>query len=359
MAPLGTAVKNVDALPNPAQQIPGRFGDGTSGAPMRTGSANEAPGARDLRRRRRQRYSPRERPNLHIHMPTLQTTPLHTGFAVQIHADIAEVANDPECIEQIKAIWQASPVIIFRRQVLDEPDLVRFSAQFGECETGVRKDIQSPYHREIIYFSTLKYHDGRFVGGFAGGDDVDWHSDQTYQVRPATGAILYGTEVPRDGGDIYWANQYRAWELLPEDVKKTIDGRTGTFRYAKRFSMLSFTELKDKAKANTMLSLPDAHHPVVLTHPRTGRKALYADQTTLVSIDGLTPEDNARVLPILFKTGGDPSLVYRHKMRNGDVMMWDNGCLLHRRDEMSIEQPRLMKRTTFRLPAGEYCVPQP
>lgn len=291
-------------------------------------------------------------------MPRIQTTPLHSTFAVQVHASIMDIVDDPDAIEELKAIWQKSPVMIFRRQSLDEPELVRFTERFGRCETTSRKDIQSPYHEEIIYFSTLKYHDGRFVGGFAGGEDVDWHSDQTFQMRPATGAILYGTEVPRDGGDIYWADQYGAWDLLPADIRQLIDGRTGTYRYAKRYAMLNATELKDKAKANAMLSLPDARHPVVLTHPRTGRKALYADQTTLVSIDGLTPQENERVLPILFKAGGDPSLVYRHKVHNGDVMMWDNGCLLHRRDEMRVEQPRLMKRTTFRLSAADYCVPQ-
>jgi alpha-ketoglutarate-dependent taurine dioxygenase len=292
-------------------------------------------------------------------MPRIQTAPLHSDFAVEVRASIMDLVDDPEAIEQLKAIWQKAPVMIFRRQSLDEPELVRFSQHFGPCETSVRKDIQSPYHPEIIYFSTLKYHDGRFVGGFAGGEDVDWHSDQTYQLRPATGAILYGTEVPRGGGDIYWADQYGAWDLLPPDVQQLIEGRTGIYRYAKRYAMLNTTELKDKAKANTMLGLPDARHPVVLTHPRTGRKALYADQTTLVEIEGLTPQENERVLPLLFRTGGDPSLVYRHKVHNGDVMMWDNGCVLHRRDEMRLDQPRLMKRTTFRLPASDYCVPQP
>jgi taurine dioxygenase len=291
-------------------------------------------------------------------MSRIATTPLHpSGFAVEVHGSAMEYAHDQQAIEELKAIWRNSPVMIFRRQCLDEPDLVRFTEQFGHCETSGRKDIQSPYHEQIIYFSTLKYHDGRFVGGFAGGEDVDWHSDQTFQVRPATGAILYGTEVPRDGGDIYWANQYGAWDLLPDDVKNLIDGRTGIYRYAKRYAMLNATELRDKSKANAMLSLPDARHPVVLTHPQTGRKSLYADQTTLVEIEGLTPEENARVLPLLFATGGDPSLVYRHKVNNGDLMMWDNGCLLHRRDVMSIDQPRLMKRTTFRLSADAHCVP--
>ncbi|TFZ02751.1 TauD/TfdA family dioxygenase [Ramlibacter henchirensis] len=292
-------------------------------------------------------------------MAKIRTTPLHSNFAVQVHAQVMDLVDDPDAIEELKSLWQKSPVMIFRRQSLEESELVRFTEHFGRCETTGRKDIQSPYQEQIIYFSTLKYADGRFVGGFAGGDDVDWHSDQTYQVRPATGAMLFGTEVPRDGGDIYWADQYGAWDRLPRDVQQLIEGRTGVYRYAKRYAMLNALELKDKEKANAMLSLPDAKHKVVLTHPRTGRKALYADPTTLVEIEGLSKAENERVLPILFETGGHPSLVYRHKVHNGDLLMWDNGCTMHRRDEMRLDQPRLMKRTTFRLSAADYCVPQP
>lgn len=290
-------------------------------------------------------------------MSQLKTIPLHTDFAVQVEGYVKDFVDDPNAIEALKALWQNTPVLVFRRQSLEESELVRFTEHFGRCETTGRKDIQSPYHEQIIYFSTLKYADGHFVGGFAGGDDVDWHSDQTFQVRPATGAMLYGTEVPRDGGDIYWANQYGAWDRLPADIQQLIEGRTGTYRYAKRYAMLNALELKDKEKANAMLSLPDAVHPLVLTHPRTGRKALYADPTTLVAIEGLSEQENASVLPILFAAGGDPSLVYRHKVHNGDLLMWDNGCTMHRRDEMRLDQPRLMKRTTFRLAASDYCVP--
>jgi len=291
-------------------------------------------------------------------MTKLRTSFLHSDFAIEVHAPVMDMVDDPDAIEELKGLWQKSPVMVFRRQSLEESELVRFTERFGKCETSGRKDIQSPYQEQIIYFSTLKYADGRFVGGFAGGDDVDWHTDQTFQVRPATGAMLYGTEVPRDGGDIYWADQYGAWSRLPADIQKLIDGRKGTYRYAKRYAMLNALELKDKEKANAMLSLPDAHHPVVLTHPRTGRKSLYADPTTLISIEGLTDAENERVLPILFEAGGHPSLAYRHKVHNGDLLMWDNGCTMHRRDEMRLDQPRLMKRTTFRLPAGDYSVPQ-
>ena len=288
---------------------------------------------------------------------TLKARSLHSEFAAEVDVRIVDVLDDPAAMASIKALWQKNPVLIFRRQSMEEDELVRFSEYFGRCQSAGRKDILSPYQDEIIYFSTLRYADGRFVGGFAGGDDVDWHSDQTFQQSPATGAILYGVEVPHDGGDIYWANQYGAYDGLPDDIKALIEGRTGTYRYAKRLAIMNSLELKGTAKAAEMAAMPDAIHSLVLTHPVTGRKSLYADPTTLVAISGLSDAENARVLPILFKAGGDPSLVYRHKIKCGDVLMWDNGCTMHRRDVMRLDQPRLMKRTTFRVSPDAHCVP--
>lgn len=282
---------------------------------------------------------------------------LKPGFVTEVNEPIHRLLDQPAKLESLKRLWQATPVMVFRRQSLAEDEQVRFSNYFGSCESAARKDIQSPYHEEIIYFSTLRYANGNFVGGFAGGDDVDWHSDQTFRVKPATGAILYGVEVPHDGGDIYWADQYAAWNLLPKDVQQLIEGRTGTYRYAKRFEIMNALELKNSEQAKAMMALPDAHHPLVLTHPVTGRKALYADPTTLVSIEGLSEAENQRVLRLLFEAGGQPEHVYRHKCHNGDLLMWDNGCTMHRRDNMSLDQPRLMKRTTFRLSKDAYCAP--
>lgn len=284
-----------------------------------------------------------------------KTTPLHPRFASQVNIQISEAVNDPALIDEIKAIWRESPLMIFRRQALTEEELVAFSTRFGECETVSRRDILSPYNDKVIYFSTLRYADGRNVGGFAGGEDADWHSDQTFRPNPSTGALLQAVEVPRDGGDIYWSDQYGAWELVPDDVKALIDGKTGRYSYAKRLGIMNASELKEKK--DELAKMPDVYHPVVLTHPVTGRKALYADPTTLVAIEGLSEEESARILPILFEAGADASLVYRHRVIPGDVMMWDNGCTMHRRDSMRLDQPRLMKRTTFRLPSAEYCVP--
>ena len=292
-------------------------------------------------------------------MTRFETRPLHPRYGLVVaNADLAAAARDEAAMSALRALWQEHAVLVFRRQFLDEDDLVAFTAQLGACEIVSRADIMSPYRKEIIYFSTLRYADGRTLGGFAGGEDVDWHSDQTFRPDPATGALLYGLEVPREGGAMYWANQYLAFEALPADVQQAIDGRTGLYSYGKRLTQFNPAELKDKLE-ELRRTTPDVNHPVVLTHPRTGRKALYADPSTLIAIEGLSDADNARILPMLFAAGGDPSVACAHKVVSGDVMLWDNGCLLHRRDEISLAQPRLMKRTTFRPPADAHCIPHP
>lgn len=282
----------------------------------------------------------------------LSTHVLKPKLATQIDIDIHRLIEDAALVDEVKRLWRLAPVIIFRRQLMHESEQVRFSGMFGECMEIHRKDNVSPYEPKIVYFSTLRYNDGRAVGAFNNGDEADWHSDQTYTPRPATGAMLYGVEVPRDGGNMSWADQYGAWELLPADVQRLIEGKTGLFRYAKD---PNYSEVK--ANPKVAYSLPDAFHEVVITHPVTGRKSLYVDPTRLVAIQGLSEADNARVLPILFAAACDPALVYRHTVEAGDVLLWDNACTLHRREPLSMTQPRLMKRTTFFLPENEHGLP--
>lgn len=283
--------------------------------------------------------------------PVLKTEVLKPGLATRVDINIHELLDNPALVAAVKKLWQESPVLIFRRQQLHEHEQVRFSSVFGECMEIHRKDNVSPVEPKIVYFSTLKYNDGRAVGAFSNGEEADWHSDQTYTARPATGAMLYGVEVPRDGGNMSWANQYAAYELLPGEIKRAIEGKVGVFRYGKDPNY-------SEAKANpTGTMLPDAYHEVVITHPVTGRKSLYVDPARLVELQGVSAEENARLLPILFKAASDPSLVYRHEVASGDVMLWDNALTLHRREPLPMHQPRLMKRTTFYLPPELHGLP--
>ena len=288
---------------------------------------------------------------------SITTRPLHPKFGLEVlGGSLADFARDDAAIAELSRLWREHAVLVFRRQALSEDEMVAFTERFGACEVVSRADIQSPFRPEVIYFSTLRYADGRTVGGFAGGEEVDWHSDQTFRPNPATGALLYGVEVPPRGGRFFWANQYLAFESLPAEVRRLIDGRQGRYSYAKRLGIFKASELASKVE-DLKRQHPDVAHPLVLTHPRTGRKALYADPSTLVAIDGLDESDNERVLAILAQASMAQAVVCQHVMTAGDVLMWDNGCVMHRRDPVDQLHARLMKRTTWRVPPAEHCLP--
>ncbi|CAN5425302.1 TauD/TfdA family dioxygenase [soil metagenome] len=282
----------------------------------------------------------------------LATKPLHGTFVTQVDTQINEILSSDSMLAAVKLLWQTSPVIIFRKQVLTESDQVALSSRFGQCIEIHRKDNVSPYESKVVYFSTLRYADGRMVGAFSNGDEAGWHADQTYTPNPATGALLYGVEVPRDGGVMSWADQYAAYDLLPREIQEAIEGKVGTFRYTK---YADNSEVKGKEKE--LATLPDGNHEIVIQHPITGRKCLYVDPTRLVSVHGWSDAENERILPILFKVASDPSVVYHHRVISGDAMLWDNASTLHQRDAISLDQPRLMKRTTFRLPREAHGLP--
>ncbi len=289
------------------------------------------------------------------HRTGIRTTPLHGSFGLEVHGlDLSKPLEDGLDV-RLDELLSEHGVLLFRRQLLGEEDLVRFAGAFGELERTIYTRGVSPYHPEVIYISNLKYPDGSNVG-LLGDQEVDWHSDQTYRTRPATGSMLYGLEVTSTSGRTYWANQYAAFEALPADVRAAIEGRTGVFSYAKRLEV--FYPKDQKRDEGLKKRAPElAIHPVVLKHPRTGRKALYADPVTLVEIQGLPRDENERLLRILAERCAAAELVYEHAWRQGDVVLWDNGCTLHRRDPIAAERARFMKRMTIFLRAERHCLP--
>jgi taurine dioxygenase len=285
----------------------------------------------------------------------MKITPLHaSGVAEVSRINLAEaLAND--LYTKLDELLSDHGVLVFRRQFLGEEDLVRFAGAFGELERTIYTKGVSPYHPEVIYISNLKYPDGSNVG-LLGDQELHWHSDQTYRTRPATGSMLYGVEVTTTSGCTYWANQYHAYESLPADVQRAIDGRVGVFSYERRLELFYPKEQKSD-EALKQRAPQSAVHPIVLRHPKSGRKALYADPVTLASIDGLSPEDSTQLQAVLTAHCALPEAVYRHEWRQGDVVFWDNGCTLHRRDPIAADRARFMKRMTIYLRAAQHCVP--
>ena len=179
---------------------------------------------------------------------------------------------------------------MFRRQALTEEELVTFSRRFGTPEVIVRTDWASKGHPEITQISNMRNATGDTIGGLGSGE-LDWHTDQSYMAEPATGAILYGVEVPEDGPQTYWANLQLAYEALPQETKARIAGQRAIFSYAERYK-----DYEDESvpSEEILAQTPDVTHTLVQTHPTSGAKTLYLDPSTMVGIEGMDDAEAGR-----------------------------------------------------------------
>lgn len=277
------------------------------------------------------------------------------GFALEITGVPLWEAPSQETVDAITSRWADRGVLVFRRQALSESELCAFSSGFGELERVVRTDWASPVVPDVGVISNLRNSAGQAIGGLGDGE-LQWHSDQSYVAQPATGCLLYAVEIPAAGGDTLWANLERAYEALPPQLRARIDGRKGLFSYTKR---LAGYGAEDRAiTAEMRAKTPDVVHDLVQRNPMTGRTSIYFDPTTTVSIQGMSTEETRAVLDELTEFCTRPQFVYRHRWQVGDVVMWDNGFLLHRREAFDPNQRRLMKRTTLTLSRRTHTVPE-
>lgn len=285
----------------------------------------------------------------------LQHRPLQDSFAVEVFGINLWEPLAPADADTLRALWSQHALVLIRRQSLSERDLVNFSALFGQVERReVRSDWRSKFQPEITMITNLRNIENQPIGGLAEGE-LQWHSDQAYVLHPATGAILHAIELPPQGGNTSWANLSLAWDALPAGLKQRIEGRKGIFSYAKRLGIYNSADRGNVEEIRK--KTPDVAHPLVLTHPVTGRKSLYLDPTTLERIEGLDSTASDALVTELVTAATQPRFVYVHEWQVGDVIMWDNACLLHRRDDFERTHNRLMKRTTIALNPTRHFIP--
>src|SRR5215469_297062 len=161
----------------------------------------------------------------------------------QLHATLAREVVDLRLWEHLEdatvaelgMLYAKYGVLVFRRQALSEAELVAFCALFGQPECTVRSDWASPTTPEVTVLSNLKDGLGRTIGGLGDGE-LQWHSDQSYMIKPATGAALYAVELPSAGGETFWVDLRAAYAGLPNQLRTVIAGKRGVFDYAKRLA---------------------------------------------------------------------------------------------------------------------------
>ena len=258
-------------------------------------------------------------------------------------ADIRRL--DDETFDTIYRTWLDCNVIAVRDQELELDDFFNYSRRFGELYAHPSKSTRHPDYPELTMLGTDKFGaDGTLKKEIYGRGSANWHTDGAYDEIPFKATQLYALAIPSTGGDTLFASMYAAYEALPQTLKSRIDGRRGAFTYGGRRKATELLNPEDR-------DWKPVWHPIVRTHPETGRKALYFDPGKIVAVEGL-PEDESNAL-IDELTGHmiQPDGQYRHKWRKGDVVIWDNRCTYHRAAaDYPPEEDRIHWRVSIKPP---------
>jgi taurine dioxygenase len=245
---------------------------------------------------------------------------------------------------EIERAWHEHIVLLFRGQKLTDEQLVAFGERFGELHPAPHHeygDNAKGLHPAVELISNV-LKNGRPIGALGAGE-ATWHTDMSMYEIPASATLLYAEEIPPSGGNTRFANLTRAYEDLPERLRKAVDGRLSIHDHAYLASggvRPGFTAVADKSQG------PGARHPVVRTHPGTGRKALYLGRRTTGYILGYPVEESDKLLDELWEHMTAPRYVWEHVWRVGDVLVWDNRQAVHARQSFPSESRRVMRRIT-------------
>lgn len=262
----------------------------------------------------------------------LKVAPLTACIGAEISGvDLADDLPD-SVIEEIREILLEWKVVFFRDQhCLDRARHVAFGRRFGELEVHpvTPADQEQP---EVFVIP---------AGGKFRAPDT-WHSDVTWRPEPSLGSILRAVELPPLGGDTLWADMGMAFDLLDDDTKALIDGRQATHDYASAFGAGQPPEVQDKMRAQH----PTAEHPMVRTHPETGRKTLYVNVAFTRQVVGMEEGDSRRLLDRLYQQSTIVDLQCRFRWRPGSLAFWDNRATQHTVSNDFLPAKRIMERVT-------------
>jgi taurine dioxygenase len=262
--------------------------------------------------------------------------PLSPALGAEISGIDLRDPIDDDLKQKFLDVWHQYLVILLRNQTLDEDAQVRFAETFGPPAKTTSGRTYSAKHPSVMLISNIRK-DGKPIGALPDGE-MHFHTDQCHQELPAKATVLYAIEVPKKGGNTLFSNAYTAYETLSEDIKQRIASRRALNAYTTDTTLRSATY--DDAKSSYW-------HPVVRTHPATGRKALYVNRLMTREIEGLPREESDAILQQLFDHQEQARFVYEHVWRIGDVLMWDNRCTLHARTDFSAGERRLLRRVTI------------
>jgi taurine dioxygenase len=280
----------------------------------------------------------------------IEIVPQDAAIGAEIRGVDLSKPIDPRTFARIEAAYDRHTVLVFRNQTLTPEQHIAFGRRFGPLEIHVLKRYLLAGYPETLVVSNVLKEDGEFLGLPDAGQT--WHTDTSYRERPSRGSILYALEIPLDErgnaiGDTLFAGTGPAYDALPEALKATLHGRRAIHSYKLRKRPTAGPRRAKLTQAQ-IDETPDIAHPVVRTHPNTGRKALYVFEGECIGIEGMPEDEGRELIAQLTEHCIQPRFIYRHKWQVGDVVMWDNAASLHLAiADYKLPQRRLLHRVTI------------
>jgi taurine dioxygenase len=243
---------------------------------------------------------------------------------------------DDELFAELNRALLEWKVLFFRGQDITPQQQAAFAAHWGPLEShpfiGLRDD-QRAEAPEVVRLEK---------GPEFGGYENVWHSDVTWRINPSLGSLLRAVEVPELGGDTLWADMGAAYDGLPAALREQVDGLVAEHDWVTTFGAFMSQERIDSLRPD----FPPAHHPVIRTHPETGRRTIYVNRTFTQHIVGVDPEVSRELLEILYDQASHPELQCRWNWQVGDLAFWDNRSTQHYASSDYFPQRRVMERIT-------------
>jgi alpha-ketoglutarate-dependent 2,4-dichlorophenoxyacetate dioxygenase len=277
--------------------------------------------------------------SLTVDAPAFTIEPLSPALGASVSGIDLRRPLDAETKDAVYDAFIQYHVLCFRDQCLNEDEQIAFTEQFGTLERHMpgNRGTTNPF----VHIVSNLGPDGKPSGKVA---STAWHSDKSFRAAPSLATILHARIMPPDGGDTCFANMIAAYEALPPDERDLLDALRVVHSWE-----LSQARMGHKATPEEIAEAPPLTHPLVRTIPETGKKALFMGQHAAY-FEGWPMEDSRARIDRLTAHAVQDRFVYRHKWRSGDILMWDNRCLLHRADPNfdAAHFPRVLHRTCLR-----------
>jgi len=273
----------------------------------------------------------------------IEILPLQAALGAIVHCDDVRTLGE-RAFREIYHAYLDNLVLLIRNQHLNDDELMAFGRRFGELAPAspvhVGQKPRDEKHPELAIISNV-IENGLAIGGLGDGEAV-WHTDSSFFDLPPTASILYSLEIPPAGGNTGFANMYLALDTMPAPLCAQVAGKT--IKHDKRYTAggqlrHGYTGQED------LRTSPGTNHPIVRKHDETGHLALYLGRRPHAYVNGLPLQESESLLDALWAHATQPEFTWHHEWRVGDIVIWDNRCVMHRRDAFDPQARRILHRT--------------